>query len=133
MIHSWTFPPLDIPQIDVQHILFLSLAGLACLLLVVIILHALAVAFCLREQQSQLYQTDQQQRQAGDTEDQLKIFNPRICRIVWNKNLYIFCFLIVIVIDIIIRLLHSLLTDTDIDIIVTQTKLGLQALIITLP
>ena len=68
---------------EIHYILFLSLAGLASLLLFVVIIHSLAMAFCPRPcQQSQLYQIDQQERQPGPTEeDKLKIFNPRICTI----------------------------------------------------
>ena len=72
-------------QVEIHYILFLSLAGLASLLLFVVIIHSLAMAFCPRQQQSQLYQIDQQERQQErqqePTEDNLKIFNPRICTI----------------------------------------------------
>ena len=68
-------------QVEIHYIVFLSLAGLASLLLFVVIIHCLAMAFCPRQQQSQLYQLGHQERQQGPNEDNLKIFTPRICAI----------------------------------------------------
>ena len=68
-------------QVEIHYIVFLSLTGLACLLLLVVIFHCLAMAFCPRQQQSQLYRVGHQERHNGPSEDNLKIFTPRICAI----------------------------------------------------